>query len=154
METKFDKASAIERMYLSNIPGIVSFTPSENSEFHDGICIISGKTNQYQTIIAEAKVRTFGVNKYPTAIIEKSKYDALIPLVRQFNFAYPVYYFAYYPVDRQCYIFDMYNTKHKVTFGMMLPSTTMGYKGLVPTDVIEYDLNDAIGKYKLKEIFN
>jgi type 1 glutamine amidotransferase len=127
--SKFDQASAIERMYLAKIPGIVTFEPSENSEFHDGICIISGTSKQqYQTIIAEAKVRTFGVNKYPTAIIEKSKYDALIPLVRQFNFAYPVYYFAYYPEDKMCYVFDMYSTKHKLTFNMMLPSTTMGYQ--------------------------
>lgn len=154
METKYDKASAIERMYLAKIPGIVNFEPSATSDFHDGICIISGTSKQYQTIIAEAKVRTFSANTYPTAIIEKAKYDALIPLARQFNFAYPVYYFAYYPVDRKCYVFDMYNTKHKVTFNMMLPSTTLGYKGLVPTDVIEYDLKDAIGKYKLKEIFN
>jgi hypothetical protein len=36
----------------------------------------------------------------------------------------------------------------------MLPATTMGSNHLVPTDVIEYDFNDAIGKYKLRQLFN
>jgi hypothetical protein len=147
MTTKFDKASEIERQYLSTIPGIQNFKPSDNIDFHDGICFFSANT-----IIAEAKVRTFSKEKYKTAIIEKSKYDNLISTKKYLNM--PVYYFAYYPEDRMCYIFDMYNTKHKVTFGMMLPATTMGSNHLTPTDVIEYDFNDAIGKYKLKKLFN
>jgi hypothetical protein len=146
MQEKFDKASEIERKYLQKIPGITNFIPSDNSDFHDGI--IYTKNN---TVIAEAKVRTFGVNKFKTAIIEKSKFDNLISTKKYLGL--DVYYFAYYPEDKICYVFDMYNTKHKVTFDMMLPKTTMGHTYLVPTDVIEYDFNDAIGKYKLKEIF-
>jgi hypothetical protein len=147
MTNKFDKASEIERQYLSNIPGLTNFVPSDNTDFHDGICYFSATT-----VIAEAKVRTFCKDKYPTAIIEKAKFDNLITTKKYLGMN--VYYFAYYPEDRVCYVFDMYNTKHKVTFGMMLPATTMGLKHLVPTDVIEYDFKDAIGKYKIKDIFN
>jgi len=151
MRENFDKASEIERQYLSNIPGIITFIPSNNSDFYDAICFFSADT--MYNVIAEAKVRTFTKDTYPTAILEKAKVDRLIETYKYYNNTYKLFYFAYYPEDKLCYVFDILNTPHKITIGMMLPSTTMGDKRLVPTDVIEYNLNDAVLHYTLDQIF-
>lgn len=152
MRDKFDKASEIERQYLSNIPGIFNFIPSNNTDFYDGVCFISAST--VTGVIAEAKVRTFDKDKFPTAILEKAKVDRLIETYKYYNKSYALHYFAYYPENKMCYVFDILNTPHKITIGMMLPATTMADKRLIPTDVIEYHFDNAIYSYQLTDIFN
>ena len=139
---KFKTSSAYERelLYDAAKDGKYTVTSVTTGQYdnYDAICVRDKRME-----IVEVKVRGFEDTKYPTAYIEVNKINSII---EEFDSAplLNLAYYAFYPLSKKLYIFDVLNTPHTIKLGLPLPKTTNGDKGLVPTDVYEYPLSFGV----------
>jgi hypothetical protein len=104
--------------------------------------ILSGRTY----IMGEIKIREFESDKYPTAIIELDKINALMEKFQpyyQMGKTNKLYYYAAYPKSRKILVFDIMNTPSTITYEFC-PITTASDKGNKMKAMINYAIDNAI----------
>jgi Holliday junction resolvase len=135
----FKTSAKIERelLYDAAEDGKYTVTMVTTGQFdnYDAVCVRDKRME-----VVEIKVRGFEDTTYPTAYIEVNKIKAIIEEFKSAPMLNLAYY-AFYPLSKKLYIFDILNTPHTMKLGLPLPKTTNGNKELVPTDVYEYPLS-------------
>jgi hypothetical protein len=105
--------------------------------------MISGNTY----ILGEVKIRDIEWNKYPTAVIELDKINALMNIFQPFyqmgKNHNKLYYFAAYPKSRKVLVFDIINTPTTLTYEYC-PITTAYDRGNKYKAMVNYKLTDAV----------
>jgi hypothetical protein len=104
--------------------------------------MLSGKTY----VMGEIKIRTFEWNKYPTAVIELDKINALMNKFEsyyQMGKINKLYYYAAYPKSRKILVFDIINTPSTLSYEWC-PITTAEERGQKRKAMVNYKLQDAI----------
>jgi hypothetical protein len=104
--------------------------------------MVSGNTY----IMGEVKVRTFELDKYPTAILELSKLKALTELFnpyRKMDDNAKLLYFAVYPQSRTIALIDLINTPMTISYEWC-PITTAADNGSCEKVMVNYNINDVI----------
>ena len=104
--------------------------------------MLSGRTY----VMGEIKIRTFEWDKYPTAVLELDKVEALVDKFQsyhQMGQTNKLYYYAVYPKSRTILIFDIMTSPGTLTYEWC-PITTAKDKGYKWKAMMNYKLKDAI----------
>lgn len=99
-------------------------------------------------VMGEVKVRTFEHNKYPTAVIELDKINALMELFQPYNQmggdSNKLYYYAAYPMSRKVLIFDILKTPTTLSYEYCPIATAGPNRGNKYKAMVNYKIEDAI----------
>lgn len=131
---KFRIAEELEHRLMTGLltsKGITNIKFSGDYKRHDGEYLNSKGEN----IMFETKVRNVTSDRYPTTVIERSKYEYLI---RQDK---PAYLFVYF-TDNKVLIVDVKNSKSKFS-QRMSPKTTSGNNEKVLKEFVEFNIKDS-----------
>jgi hypothetical protein len=147
MKTSFDKYEKVERKfiewYIKSDPlhKLDEISPIGSYNRNDFV-MLSG--NSY--ILGEVKVRSFEWDKYPTAVIELDKVQALTRMFEPFRImgeTNKLYYYAVYKKSRTILIFDLLTTPMTLSYEWC-PITTAEDKGNKYKVMANFSINNAI----------
>lgn len=132
---KFEIAERLERELITgllNTKGITNIKFSGKYAQHDGEYI----TTAGDKVMFEVKVRNVTSNRYPTTVIERSKYEYLK------NQSCKAYLFVFF-TDNKVLIQDVKSGKVKYST-MNAPKTTSGNNTKIAKQFVEFNIKDAI----------
>jgi hypothetical protein len=98
-------------------------------------------------VMGEVKVRTFEHDKYPTAVIELDKINALMELFQPYNQmgdCHKLFYYAAYPMSKKVLIFDIMTTPTTLTYEYCPIATAGPNRGSKHKAMVNYKITDAI----------
>lgn len=138
-ERKFLNWYLEEKCYKCKLEEESAIGSKERNDF----VISSGRTIY---IMGEIKIRTFEWDKYPTAVIELDKINALMnkfEIYHQMGETNKLYYYAAYPKSRKILVFDIMDTPSSLSYEWC-PITTAEDRGKRKKAMVNYPINKAV----------